>query len=66
MQEGLVVMLKWLLIGFIFIDVSNIDRFHIMNNIRVIDKVYGDLFQVNKEEEITVISLNINGLRAEE
>ena len=32
----------------------------------MINKIYRDIFQPNKEEEITVISLNINKLRIEE
>ena len=59
-------MLKWLLMGFIFVGISNINKCHIMNNVRIIDKVYGDIFYLNKEKEITAISLNINGLRTEE
>ena len=37
-----------------------------MNNVRMIDKVYGDIFHLSKEKEITIISFNVNRLRTEE
>ena len=52
--------------GFIFVGISNINKYYTNNSVKIIDKVYRDIFQPNKEEEITVISLNVNRLRTEE
>ena len=51
---------------FIFGGVSDINEYHINNNTRMIKEVYRDSFHPNKKEEITVILLNLNGLRTEE
>ena len=58
--------LKRLIVELIFESISNINKCHTMNSIQLINDVNRDSFHLKKEEEITIISLNINSLRTEE
>ena len=64
MLKALVTILRFLLIGFIYLGIRNIDIYYRMNNTKNFER-YGDIFSLHKEDEITMILANINELRME-
>jgi len=55
---------KWFIVGFIYSGIEDINVCYKMNNTGIFD-VYGDAFHPGKNEEITIVSANINGLCTE-
>ena len=58
-------MLKFLLAGFIYLGIRNIDMYYIINNTLHSLEFCRDYFKSDKDKEITVISLNINRLKTD-
>jgi hypothetical protein len=61
-----VAMLRFVVAGFIFLDICNIDKCCSMSNTSGGIDYFGDKFVIDKVDEITLYSININRLRAEE
>ena len=59
-------MLKSIIVGLIYLGIEDISVCYRIDYTFFLNEPFGDHFSSNKEEEITVISANINGLRMEE
>ena len=59
-----VMILKLLIVGSIYLVVGDLDMCYNMSS-KMLSIEYGDYFNLNKDNELTTISLNINSLRTE-
>jgi hypothetical protein len=58
-------MLRAILVAFTYLGIRDINKCYKIDNASTMDDFYRDHFSPKKEDEITVISLNINSLRTE-
>jgi hypothetical protein len=57
-------MLKSLIVGSIYLVIGNLDVCYNMNS-EMLSMGYKNYFNPNKDNKLTIISLNMNGLRTE-